>query len=415
MERLSYIELLCLRVSEGLGTERDENRLRKAGIDPEEWQTLTKNLRSALASPPTPELADSVCQELNISRLSLREALSPPHIPNLVRGISEAIGVDVGQEAPPDPILSSPEMSLTDTVSEEAPVEPIEDQVVDTGAESEEITAEVLAEQESAQSLSDVLSPAVIPDLLDGIMAHIEPEVQQEDSGEMVLEEDSGEMLLEGESEEIILEGESEEIILESAESPVLTLLQPKEIVAEDDDSDEVFILETDSIIAEPEMDEADFKIEDNLETILSEALATPPAPDMSDWIMEHVEEIGVPSTHLRLVSEEQALEEKNASTTYQERIGEVDVEIQDISSPRVIDGDSAAGTWSLAGMLLLAAAAAIFVVNQVIGQSPYETGAVVENSEIAQGTEILDVTSDDHIQIQSDGSMTIIFIDVGE
>jgi hypothetical protein len=65
--------------------------------------------------------------------------------------------------------------------------------------------------------------------------------------------------------------------------------------------------------------------------------------------------------------------------------------------------------------MLLLAAAAAIFVVNQVIGQSPYETGAVVENSEIAQGTEILDVTSDDHIQIQSDGSMTIIFIDVGE
>jgi hypothetical protein len=375
-------------------------------------------LRTALVPPRAPEIVESVCQELDIPTLSLRGALSPQHIPSLVQGVNEAIGLDVDQEAPPDPILNSPEITLEEEASEESPVvetieevseeqEVVAEEIV-AEEKSEEITAEDLAEQEFTQSLSEVLAPTEIPNMLDSIMAKIAPEIQEEDSGEMVLEEDSGEMVLE-ESEDIVFEAQA-------VETPVFTLVEPDVVVAEDeDDSDEVFVLETDTIIAEPEMDESDFNIEDNLETLLSEALAPPTAPDMSDWIMERVEEIGTPSTHLRLVSEEQAQEESPLTTTYKERIGEVDVEIQDISSPRVIDGDSAAGTWSLAAMLLLAAAAAIFVVNQVIGQSPYETGTVVENPEIAQGTEILDVTSDDHIQIQSDGSMTIIFIDVGE
>ena len=133
---------------------------------------------------------------------------------------------------------------------------------------------------------------------------------------------------------------------------------------------------------------------------------------------MGRVEEIGVPETHLKLVSEEK--EEGVTSTVYKERVGGVDVEIQEIAEPRLIDGDSAAGNWSMMAMLVLAAAAAIFVVNQVIGKSPYESSSVITNPEIAQGTEglgteILNIESDDHIQIQSDGSMTIIFIDVGE
>ena len=424
MERLSYIELLCLRVSDGMGTERDKKRLERAGIDPEAWAGLRDVLREALAPPPAPEFAGQVCETLTLSSLPLREALSPQKIPNLVQGVSSKLGFETSKDvAPPDPILSSPEVSL-----EEGFVEPIvaEDKpaveepeiapvlVDDISEEVEpEITEDLLAEQEADTTLRSALAPSSIPNLLDGIMSQIQPveAVLDEDSGEIVLEEDSG---------EIVMETEPEIVEVEEEQDTILTLVQVDDDSSLDDDSDEVFILQTNSILAEPEMEAEDLEDleEDDLDSLLQKALVTPPAPDMVDWIMERVEEIGVPETHLRLVSEDQQDAATNA--IYKERVGEVDVEIQEIAEPRLIDGDSAAGNWSMIGMLVLAAAAAIFVVNQVIGQSPYDKSSVVTNPEIAQGTEtlgteILNVVSDDHIQIQSDGSMTIIFIDVGE
>lgn len=436
MERLSYIELLCLRVSDGMGTERDIKRLERAGIDPQAWTGLRDVLRAALAPPPAPEISGQVCETLELPALPLQAALSPQHIPSLVPGVSKGIGLEVDEEvAPLDPILTSPEISLEKEVEEpivaeepvvaQEPEEPIvaeEEEVVEQEPEAPvlveepqevepEITEELLAQQEADATLRSALAPASIPNLLDGIMSQIQPveAVLEEDSGEIVLEEDSGEIVMEEEPEVVEVEEEPE---------TVLTLVQVEEAeLDEDDDSDEVFVLQTNSIIAEPEMEASDLE-EDDLDTLLQKALVTPEAPDMSDWIMQRVEEIGVPETHLRLVDEDQ--QEGSNTAIYKERVGEVDVEIQEIAEPRLIDGDSAAGNWSMIGMLVLAAAAAIFVVNQVIGDSPYEKSGVVTNPEIAQGTEtlgteILNVVSDDHIQIQSDGSMTIIFIDVGE
>ena len=419
MERLSYIELLCLRVSDGMGTERDKKRLIRAGIDPESWVGLRDVLRAALATPPAPDFSQEVCVQLSIPVLPLQAALSPSSIPNLVQGVSHELGWEhVEDVAPPDPILSSPEISLGEVseevlldsqIEEEAVKEEAEPilEVEETVEEEPEITEELLAQQEMDTTLRSVLSPASIPNLLDGIMSQIQPveAVNDEDSGEIVLEEDSGEIIL-----------EVEETVQEES-IPPLSLVQVEEAELEDEDSDEIFVLQTSTIIAEPEMVESELE-EDDLDALLEQALATPPAPDMSEWIMQRVEEIGVPETHLKLVSEDQ--EDAPLTATYKERVGDVDVEIQEIAEPRMIDGDSAAGNWSMMAMLVLAAAAAIFVVNQVIGQSPYESGSVVTNPEIAQGTEglgteILNVESDDHIQIQSDGSMTIIFIDVGE
>ena len=406
MERLSYIELLCLRVSDGMGTDRDIKRLERAGIDPQAWTGLRDVLREALAPPPAPEFSGSVCETLSLPSLPLQAALSPQSIPNLVQGISEVIGLEEAQDiAPPDPILASPELSLEEEIEE-----PVVAQVEDSQEAELEITEELLAEQEADTVLRSVLAPSSIPNLLDGVMNQIQPvdAVLEEDSGEIILEEDSG---------EIVLKSEPEVVEVEEEPDTVLTLVQIDEEAELDEDSDEVFVLQTNTIIAEPEMDASDLE-EDDLDALLQNALVTPSAPDMADWIMQRVEEIGVPETHLRLVSEDQQDGTNNA--VYKERVGEVDVEIQEIAEPRMIDGDSAAGNWSMIGMLVLAAAAAIFVVNQVIGDSPYENNAVVTNPEIAQGTEtlgteILNVVSDDHIQIQSDGSMTIIFIDVGE
>jgi len=418
MERLSYIELLCLRVSDGMGTERDKKRLIRAGIDPESWVGLRDVLRVALATPPAPDFSHEVCAQLSIPVLPLQAALSPSSIPNLIQGVSHELGWEhVEDVAPPDPILSSPEISLDEEseeilldsqVEEEAVQEEADPILEETVEEEPEITEELLAQQEMDTTLRSVLSPASIPNLLDGIMSQIQPveTVNDEDSGEIVLEEDSGEIIL-----------EVEDAVQEESIPPLSLVQVEEEAELEDEDSDEIFVLQTSTIIAEPEMVESELE-EDDLDALLEQALATPTAPDMSDWIMQRVEEIGVPETHLKLVSEDQ--EDAPVSATYKERVGDVDVEIQEIAEPRMIDGDSAAGNWSMMAMLVLAAAAAIFVVNQVIGQSPYESGSAVTNPEIAQGTEglgteILNVESDDHIQIQSDGSMTIIFIDVGE
>ena len=60
MERLKYIEILCLRVSEGLGTERDFKRLEAAGIDPNEWIGLSKILQQALRAPPVQEFLSAI-------------------------------------------------------------------------------------------------------------------------------------------------------------------------------------------------------------------------------------------------------------------------------------------------------------------------------------------------------------------
>ena len=112
MERLSYIELLCLRVSDGMGTERDMKRLERAGIDPQAWVGLRDVLREALVPPPAPEYSKQVCETLSLPSLPLQAALAPQMIPSLVQGVSKGIGLEGTEDmAPPDPILASPELS----------------------------------------------------------------------------------------------------------------------------------------------------------------------------------------------------------------------------------------------------------------------------------------------------------------
>ena len=75
MDRLTYTELLCLRVSEGLGTERDFSRLRAAGIDPTEWTALPQIIQSALKPAEVPEISGSVCDDLDIESLDIKSAI----------------------------------------------------------------------------------------------------------------------------------------------------------------------------------------------------------------------------------------------------------------------------------------------------------------------------------------------------
>ena len=186
--------------------------------------------------------------------------------------------------------------------------------------------------------------------------------------------------------------------------NPILSLVEEDS----DESSDEgLIVLETATIIEEPEL------TEDVLETSLplAEALSPKEIPSLLEAVMEDVSRLDIPSkSHLRLVSEEQ----EDIPHVYRERIGDVDVEIQDISSPRVIDGDSAAGNGSFWLLLAAVAAAAVLIVQNFISESSYQAEEAT-NPQVAQSIEILDLNSDDMTQIQVDGSMTIIFIDEGE
>ena len=91
MDRLKYIEILCLRVSEGLGTERDFKRLRSAGIDPNDWIGLSDVLKTALKSPPVSDFSPNVCRDLNIDVLDVCSALRPETTPDLSQGVYQKI------------------------------------------------------------------------------------------------------------------------------------------------------------------------------------------------------------------------------------------------------------------------------------------------------------------------------------
>ena len=364
MERLKYTELLCLRVSEGLGTERDFARLRKAGIDPSEWLDLPKMVQEAILPKSVPDIAHEVCRVLDIETLPLKSALAPQAYPDIQKDIAQTLELPE-IEIPVAPVLVEEEVQ--ESLSEESPLL----QVEEDSEESEEFMVLSIdqkvedPEQElpklESESFTEVLAPTDVPDMLDSIMQKV-------------------------------LKAH------ESPEEPLLTLL-------DEDSDDDVFVLHTETIVEEPEIEASELEEAEVLP--IKEALTPQEFPNILDAVMETVHEIGVPQSHLRLVSE--APEEK--STVYHERIGDVDVEIQDISSPRIIDGDSAAGNGSFWLLFVAAAAVAIFVVNQFISQSKYQP---IENPEVAQSIEILELDTNLK-QIHVDDTTTIIFIDAGE
>ncbi len=383
MERLKYIEILCLRVSEGLGTERDFKRLKAAGIDPEEWIGLSSLLKQALRTPSVHEFSSVVCEDLALDVLDIGTALAPAHVPDLRQGIYQSLDiVDSAVDAPPledqegsaslveieedsdelfvltEDIASSPPIAeLMEDSSEDMELELLN--ADDEVALEETVLPSELQSAEEELSLGAVLGPQSVPDLTNSIMSII--------------------------GQDIATEVEVEE------------------------DEDEIFVLH--QLLEEPKIEHQEVEsIENTMELPLAEALKADSYPDMVDFIMGEVMQTGVPVPHLRLVTHAENAEQEQKKNAHKERMGEVDVEIQDIKSPLVIDGDHAAGNWATALMCLFAVAAAWLIISTI-----YPASNEVSSSgdvTMAQSLEIISIESEGNIQIHPVNGMTIIFIE---
>ena len=363
MDRLTYTELLCLRVSEGLGTERDFARLRASGIEPSEWMVLPKLIQQAISPPQPPELSKAVCNTLDIDLLNIREALVPQAVPDIQAQVAERLSLPE-VEAPIAPVLM-------DDSEEES------DDIVMLSTEQKVESPEDALPALETEPLASALGPSHVPDMMSEIMSAIMSEA------DIQSKEDENE--------------------------PMLSLVEED---SDESSEEDIIMLETATILEEPELSEGFEEELVDLSTLpWAEALGPAETPNIVDFVMEEVSKLEIPTkSHLRLVSEAK----EDVPHVYRERIGDVDVEIQDISSPRVIDGDSAAGNGSFWLLLAAVAAVAFLVVQNFISESAYKKREM-EPSNIAQSIEILDLNSDDMTQIQVDGSMTIIFIDAGE
>ena len=114
MERLKYIEILCLRVSDGLGTERDFKRLKAAGIDPNDWIGLPALLKKALRPPLVQDYSVEICNKLELGGLDLKEALSPKVIPNISSELYNRLDIGTEHGSPSNEYVHSPPMPLVE-------------------------------------------------------------------------------------------------------------------------------------------------------------------------------------------------------------------------------------------------------------------------------------------------------------
>jgi hypothetical protein len=153
-------------------------------------------------------------------------------------------------------------------------------------------------------------------------------------------------------------------------------------------------------------------KLENVMGLPLGEALSSGISPDLVETIMNQIVDIGVPQSHLRLVSkpaEKESSEQKN--------VGGVQVEITDIESPVQVYSDS---TFSRGVTLVFAAAmafAAAYLVSIYIETDPTNShnGSNGQMSLAANELNIIRIESDETVQIftpTDNKEPTIIFIE---
>lgn len=123
--KLTRIELCCLRVADGIATPKDFERLKKEGIDPENWRSISSLVRKYLLSNTTVDFADELMQIIQTPSVALpdlrRFLIDPEKNPSITDQIMEKIFEDASTFPLPldmlKEVLKDPEPpSLTDMI-----------------------------------------------------------------------------------------------------------------------------------------------------------------------------------------------------------------------------------------------------------------------------------------------------------
>jgi hypothetical protein len=164
--KLTRIELCCLRVADGIATPKDFERLKKAGIDPENWRSISSLVREHLLSNITVDFADELMQIVQTPSITLPDLrdflIDTEEMPRLTDGIMEKIF----EEASTFPL---PLEVLKETLRDPAPpslTDMIMESVLTSSLHSQESFGE-LENRKEAQEFEEVASE----ELLDAVFS----------------------------------------------------------------------------------------------------------------------------------------------------------------------------------------------------------------------------------------------------
>jgi hypothetical protein len=93
--KLTRQEIWCLRVADGVSTSSDEDRLRKVGINPDDWRDISKQIGAALRSDEDIDLCAPLSKQLDWNIMSIGEFLRDSKVVSLVDEVMSNLEVDV--------------------------------------------------------------------------------------------------------------------------------------------------------------------------------------------------------------------------------------------------------------------------------------------------------------------------------
>ena len=427
--KLTRIELCCLRVADGIATQKDFERLKVKGIDPESWKQVSSLVRMNLASDEQVSLTEEVMQEI-ISTLivlpDLKELLLDPEDSSvLIEDIMGRVLVENSDRSFPlgDFLLDPNPPKLTDAIMgsilEGKNVEVIEEFC------SEELLEDVYSSIEFQERFDemqletgeDADSFEIFPELTD-MIGDERVEVEEVDNPfDSVLQQEVTRALSENTEKigDTKIVSKEDTLITISEEKPfestleIIDLSGKKDYSFEDDSDEEVLTLTSPDFITKSVLEEQSIRFPFKLDVMLSDENV-----ELDIWSSISSKIVNPP---LRLVRESSEKFDNLVEFQDDDETGSQAVEF---ISTKTIDVDSTiskVSLWTLGSLMAVAAAWLIMILPEqahiVVGQE-----RVIEAFEVAEvnSLEVEELEVADNMEVQifqgGEGAPTIIFID---
>ena len=426
--KLTRIELCSLRVADGIATQKDFERLKAKGIDPEPWKRVSAQVRMGLSPEGQAAFSEEVMQQIisnSIQLPNLKELLADPENSNvLIEDIMGRVLVESSELSLPlmELLLDPNPPKLTDSIMGSILRRKKEEE--DEEFFSEELVEEVFSRLE-LHDVSDEIN--LVPrddDCLD-----IFPELSElirEEWGEVeevaasfdaVLQQEVAKALSEDTDKtgDTKIVSRDESLIMISEEKPFVSTLERIEISEkraysfEDDSDEEILTLSSPEFITKSVLEEQAIRFPFKLDAMLSDKNI-----ELDIWSLIS-SKIGTPP--LRLIRD--SSENFDNTGDFLENM-ETSSQGVEFLSTKTIDVDSTiskVSLWTLGGLMAIAAVWLIMVLPEQMTLDVAED-RVIEAFEVAEinslEVEYLEVADDMEVQIFQGGedAPTIIFID---
>ena len=404
-QNLSFVDLACLRIADGIASSADIKRLQDAGIDVEVWQNMSTQLRSVLIDTAleidiSHSVMDAIFTENSLEQPSLSSLLQqvlvePAGDIDIADCVMEKLSTTMPKISSflldPDP----PDL-LRDIMSVICPSEePVEDIVPVSAASIMEDTSfdldlDAILEhlgQEDKEQPTHFTKPQL------AIVSNMQEEIEEPIEFVVVDDvDDWGELDNEGNIVEAFIEEEDSNEEFCSVDADISAHLI-NQILSEESTVSENMLSEQDPIQHTLQQYLMDNDVVLDIWTTISPKLQRPPLRVVRETTVEVVEKIPVPEKRNPHIHQDtQVLRSISGKKSHS---------ASDISvvSPKSIDGDAIVSTISmtlLGGFLAIAAAWLIFVLPNQLQNSEGLITSRPKKEVVA-----FEVTNDNHLQVE--------------